>query len=264
MSSDQQGRPELHRDRSRASSFGDDAELYDRARPSYPSAMVDDLLAAHPQRVLDVGCGTGIAAQLFVDRGCDVLGVEPDERMAAVARRRGITVELSAFEEWDDGGRRFDLLVSGQAWHWVEPVAGARKAAKVLVPGGRFGLFWNRDSPAPELRGPLDEVYQRHVPGLRSFSRPRLRSDVEQRRTWVEGLREHGGFVDVDLRIYESDWVYDTEQCIAVLSTHSDHLTMDPDLRARLLDDVRRVIDEAGGRVPIHDETLLVTGTRPS
>jgi SAM-dependent methyltransferase len=51
----------IHRDRRRALSFGEDAAQYDRARPTYPAALVDDLMRGAPTRVLDVGCGTGIA-----------------------------------------------------------------------------------------------------------------------------------------------------------------------------------------------------------
>src|ERR1700710_344576 len=118
----------LYEDRSRAESFGAVAQLYARVRPSYPPELVDALLIDGPRRVLDVGCGTGIAASLLAARGCEVLGVEIDKRMAAVARARGIEVELAQFERWDERGRHFELLTSAQAWHWVDPLAGAEKA----------------------------------------------------------------------------------------------------------------------------------------
>jgi len=88
----------LHENRRRAESFGGDAERYDRARPSYPAAMVDELLASKPARVLDVGFGTGKVGRLFLALGCDVLGVEPDSRMASVAESHGIHVEVARFE----------------------------------------------------------------------------------------------------------------------------------------------------------------------
>jgi SAM-dependent methyltransferase len=87
-----------HDEHARARSFGAVAELYDRARPSYPSEMVRDLLAGGPADILDVGCGTGKVACLFVGPGRRVLGVEPDRRMAAVARGHGIDIEVGTFE----------------------------------------------------------------------------------------------------------------------------------------------------------------------
>jgi SAM-dependent methyltransferase len=70
--------------------------------------------------VLDVGCGTGIAARQFQAAGCRVLGVDPDPRMVGLARQSGLEVEVAAFETWDPAGRVFDAVIAGQAWHWVD------------------------------------------------------------------------------------------------------------------------------------------------
>ncbi|MES4831337.1 methyltransferase domain-containing protein, partial [Streptomyces anthocyanicus] len=94
--------PPSHQARETAESFGADAQRYDRARPPYPDALVTRVVAGSPGTdVLDVGCGTGIAARQFRAAGCAVLGVEPDARMAAFARDRGLPVEVAAFEAWD-------------------------------------------------------------------------------------------------------------------------------------------------------------------
>lgn len=92
-----------------AESFGADAGRYDRARPSYPQALVEAIAAASAGGdVLDVGCGTGIAARQLASAGCQVLGVDPDPRVAEVARRHGLEVEVARFEDWQSAGRRFD------------------------------------------------------------------------------------------------------------------------------------------------------------
>ena len=78
-----------------AGGFGD-PERYDRARPRYPDALVARIVAASPgPDILDVGCGTGIAARQFRAAGGRVLGIEPDARMADFARRTGMSTRTS-------------------------------------------------------------------------------------------------------------------------------------------------------------------------
>lgn len=105
------------------------ARQYERYRPTYPDALLDDLATLRPARVLDVGCGTGKAAVGLAGRGLSVLGVELDLRMAVVACGHGVPVEVGAFETWDDAGRRFDLITCGAAWQWIDPELGMAKAA---------------------------------------------------------------------------------------------------------------------------------------
>src|SRR5271163_3837768 len=155
---------ESHQYRQVAESFGVDPERYDRARPRYPDALVARIVAASPgPDILDVGCGTGIAARQFQAVGGKVLGVEPDARMADFARRSGVEDEVATFEGWDAAGREFDAVVAGTAWHWVDPVAGAAKAAQVLRPGGRLAPFHHVFQPPPEVTEALTEVYRRVV-----------------------------------------------------------------------------------------------------
>ena len=142
---------DLHANRVRAESIGTLAEEYDRLRPTIPPALVDDLVALGPERVLDVGCGTGKVARALLSRGLSVLGIEFDERMAAVARRHGVEVEVGAFEDWDARGRTFDLIVASDSWHWIDPERGWRKVGEVLAPGGTVVRMWNQ----LELEQPL-------------------------------------------------------------------------------------------------------------
>ncbi len=88
--------------------FDEDAERYDRARPGYPAAVFDDLAALAGVgpgcRVLEIGCGTGQATVPLAERGCEIVAVELGADLAAVARRRlagfpKVRVEVAAFEE---------------------------------------------------------------------------------------------------------------------------------------------------------------------
>src|SRR5215831_14247247 len=107
--------------------FGRVAERYDRVRPSYPSALVDDVIAlAAGGRGLEVGAGTGKATLMFARRGIAVDAVEPSAEMASIARRRcadfpDVTISEVDFEDWDGDRHAYALVFSAQAWHWVAP-----------------------------------------------------------------------------------------------------------------------------------------------
>ena len=107
--------------RERSKLFDQHAEAYNRFRPTYPDAVIDELLGPVPAGldVLDVGCGTGIASRQMAQRGAKVLGVELAPGMAEIARGHGVEVEIAAFEAWDAAGRTFDRL------SWRKPGTGS-------------------------------------------------------------------------------------------------------------------------------------------
>jgi SAM-dependent methyltransferase len=252
----------IHEDRVRAGSFGDDALLYDRARPSYPAPLLDALVDRSGTDVLDVGCGTGIASRLFAKRGCSVLGVEPDDRMASVARGHGLAVECARFEEWQAHGRTFDLLISGQAWHWVDPRAGAAKAAAVLRPSGVIGLFWNQGRPAGDVAGELDRVYESAAPGLEEYSILLRPLGTDRFQAACEGLAETGAFDGPAITTHPWSRSYTRDEWLDHLMTHSDHRTLAPVVRSRLLDSIAAVLDRAGGTFTVNYTCWLVRAVR--
>jgi SAM-dependent methyltransferase len=169
-----QGEP--HHARGMAESFGTDARRYDRARPGYPDALVARIVGGSPgPDVLDVGCGTGIAARQFQAAGCTVLGVEPDARMADYARESGVEVEVATFEAWEPAGRTFDAVIAAQSWHWVDPDTGAVKAAQVLHPNGRLAMFGHVFEPPAEVAEPFAAAYRRLVPDSPFSNQPARR-----------------------------------------------------------------------------------------
>jgi len=258
---------DLHRHRKMAESFGDDPARYDRTRPTYPAALVDRIVAAGPGRdLLDVGIGTGISARLFAAAGCEVLGVEADERMAAFARRAGSKVEVATFEAWDPAGRTFDTVIAGQAWHWVEPVAGAAKAARVLRPGGLFAAFWNVHQPELAAAEAFGEIYGRLVPEAPQFYRASMGADrtfAAFREPTERGLRAAGDvFGEPEFWLFDWDRRYTRDEWLDVVPTHGGHSLLPPERLAELLSSLGAAIDELGGSFDAHFTTVAVTATR--
>ena len=269
----EQSRPsedEPHQYRQIAESFGTDAERYDRARPRYPDAMVERILAASPgPDVLDVGCGTGIEARQFQAAGCMVLGVEPDARMADFARRTGVEVEVATFETWESAGREFDAVIAGTAWHWVDPVAGTAKAAQVLRPGGRLAPFHHVFQSPPEMTEALAKVYRRVVPDSPfnlSSQLTRSALDVYQPlfAKIADGIREVGGFSDPEQWRFDWEQSYTRDAWLDQMPTHGALTQLPSDKLAEVLEGVGAAIDAMGGSFTMHYTTVAVTAARTS
>jgi SAM-dependent methyltransferase len=249
-----------------AESFGTDAQRYDRARPAYPDALVARIVAASPgPDVLDIGCGTGIAARQFRAAGCTVLGIEPDERMADVARAHGLRVEVATFETWQSADRTFDAVVAAQSWHWVDPVAGAAKAAHVLRPGGRLAVFGHVYEPPAEVAEPFADAWRRAVPDSPLGSRPARRPlDLYQAAyaKFAEKMREAGQFDDPEQWRFDWERSYTREQWLDLLPTTGGLTRLRPDQLAEVLDAVGAAIDSLGGRFTMNYTTLAATAVR--
>ncbi|MFI9586178.1 class I SAM-dependent methyltransferase [Streptomyces sp. NPDC052236] len=260
---------ESHQHRQAAESFGSDAERYDRARPRYPEAMVDRIVAGSPGRdVLDVGCGTGIAARQFQAAGCTVLGVDADARMAALARQLGseVEVEVATFEAWDPAGRTFDVVVAGQAWHWIDPVAGAARAARVLRPGGRLAAFWNVGEPPPEAAEAFAAVYRRVLPdspfNLQGTAKAALDGYQALFTKAADGIREAGGFSAPEQWRFDWEWSYSRDAWLDQLPTQGAFTRLPPDTLAQVLEGVGAAVDAMGGGFTMRYATVAVTAAR--
>jgi SAM-dependent methyltransferase len=246
--------------------FGEVPDLYDRARPGYPEALVGDVLAfagvASP-RTLEIGAGTGKATVAFAARGLEILALEPAPAMAAIAARNcaafpGVTVEVGTFEEWQRRGSSFDLVIAAQSWQWLQPGVRGRKAHEALRAGGALALFWN--IPLWEdagLRAELDAVYERHAPELMSYGAfPGLRASKEM-ASMCEELDTSGLFEPLIQSSYRWTVAYSVEGWLDLLNTHSDHRLLPEARRLVLLDGVAEVLNRRGGAFEMAYETQL-------
>src|ERR1700761_5391335 len=232
-----------------AESFGADAQRYDRARPSYPRAMVDRVLAASPgPRVLDVGCGTGIAGRLFQAAGAEVLGLDPDDRMAAQARAGGLEVEVARIEDWDPAGRTFDAVVAGQAWHWVDPVQGAATAARALRPGGRVAVFWNSFRPPPGLGEAMTDVLRRVVPDAPMTGLPGPDGYTKLADRALTGMQEGNLFEQMNTWFFDWQRPYNRDEWLDTVPTFGGSNRLPAAVLSGLLTGNGAVIDAFGGR----------------
>jgi SAM-dependent methyltransferase len=118
-------------------------ELYDSWDDSRWGAHETELRAiGSSASVLDVGCATGNLALRLMARGLAVVGVEPNEKAAEVARSRGVEVIIGRFDRstLDGlGGRRFEAIVFADSLeHMVDPFEALVLARGSLEAGGKI------------------------------------------------------------------------------------------------------------------------------
>ena len=247
-----------------AESFGADAARYDRVRPSYPRALADQVLADLPGRqVLDVGIGTGLGSRPFRDAGAVVLGVDADPRMAEFARSRGFEVEVARFEQWDTAGRTFDAVIADQAWHWIDPVAGAVKAAKVLRPGGRLALFWNLADPEPDMAAAFADIYRLVDTGLPTipWTTPALDTYPRLHDITLNGIHAAAAFHEpTELRLPWSDTI-SRDSWLDQVPMQRGHDRIPTDRLADLLTALGAAIEAHGGTFTMNYTTVTITAT---
>lgn len=156
--------------------FTDRTDDYVKYRPSYPEGAIDaiveglDAAARRDARggsvitggavaadigagssgttravAADIGAGTGISARLLADRGLSVIAVEPNREMREAAEpHTGVAWRDGTAENTGLGTASVDVVLAAQAFHWFRAEEALREFARILRPGGRLALMWNR------------------------------------------------------------------------------------------------------------------------
>jgi hypothetical protein len=242
--------------------FGEVAQLYDDARPSYPDEVFDTVIAygelSPNDQALEIGAGTGKATEQWVARRLDVLALEPSAGMAGVLRAKGVRVEQLTFEDFAGRPSSFRLVCAAQAWHWVTGADRYQRAANLLEIGGTLALFWNKPRHfGGALGADVDAVYAKHAPALADRGAPKWSLEAT-----LDEITATPGYSPPELR--EITWVqpYTTQEYMRLQETHSDHRMLPDGQRVRLHAAVRETIEAHGGAVDVIYDTQLYLARR--
>lgn len=249
----------------RRNTFNEVARLYDEIRPGYPAEIIDAVvgLAALPPggRILEIGCGTGQITLPFAAKGYAILALEPGDGLAARAAEKcrpypRVDVVSMTFEAWPLERQAFDLVLSAQAFHWVEAESGCAKAAAALRPGGAIALVWHldvsQDTAFWQATLPIYDTFFPSTPGDGAGD-----PLAETVRRYTDALRRSGAFVG--LREVRHPWKrgYSGGDYLKLLNTFSNSRALPEGDRARFLQAIAEAIDRAGGVVRRKYETVL-------
>jgi SAM-dependent methyltransferase len=227
-----------------ALSFGAAAGEYDRYRPRYPSdAVAWTTGRTTPGLVVDLGAGTGILTRALLALGHQVVPVEPDEQMRGqlAVGTPGVSPLAGSAEEIPLPDAAADAVLAGQAYHWFDRDRAHPEVARVLRPGGTFGVLWNlRDESEPWLAELSTIAYEagdgRDTPtagrnGATQDHEPDVRSFGDR-------------FGPVERAEFRHSTPHTVDSLVAMMATRSYYLTAGPRRRQEI---VRAVRDLAAG-----------------
>jgi SAM-dependent methyltransferase len=260
------------RERLRAT-FDTAADLYQRARPTYPPALLDDLIdiaqLVPGDHLFEVGCATGQATLPLAQRGFRITAIELGAELAAAARENlaeysNVTVIDGDFETWiPPVGLHCDMMFAATAWHWIDPAVRYVKAFDMVRPGGHLAV-WSATHVVPDggdaLFHEIQDVYDEIGEGLPpqvGFPRPGELDEPDLER------ESDGLFETVAIRHIDWETVYDAEGYIDLLNTFSGHIAMQPWQRDRLYGEIRRRVNSrADPRLRRHWGAVLAIARR--
>jgi SAM-dependent methyltransferase len=237
--------------RERRTTFDEVAELYDRARPTYPDALFDDLAELadlHPgSRVVEVGCGTGKATVPLAERGMRVTCVELGASLAAVGERNlarfpDVEIVVADFETWTPPRAEYDALVSFTAYHWIERELRYVRAADVLREGGAIAVAMIHHVLPPGADPYFLEAQADYDAVGRGGNPPGPPETVE---AFGEEMAASGLFRVVAERRYQWDVEYTAGAYIDVISTYSENIAMPDATRRELFERLRARIGDS-------------------
>lgn len=234
------------------------ADAYNRVRPRYPTQLIDRTveLAKLPADaiILEVGCGPGTATTAFAQLGFSMVCLEPSQEAFQLARQNcapypDVEIRNTTFEEWELETERFNAVLAATSFHWVSPEIGYSKAAAALKDNGSLILLWNTAlEPNDEVYQVLNEVYQTQVPSLAQFHEEQRGSQEEHLRRFGQMVIDSGQFKNLVSEQLMCEVTYSIDDYLALLSTYSPYIALDPQNRNSLFEGLKEVLEMNCGR----------------
>ena len=267
--------------------FGNYPELYDAHRPHYRDGLENQIIDLCVERarfiggtVLEIGLGTGLGTEALLSRNISVVGIEPDDRMLAIARQRLGDRLVETEEEFNDRSRSgeavvrvikntfgkavkcgeltgsYDGVAAFTSIHWVIQECGLEQASAIIAgalqPHGRLAI----------VRNPISSRTKKSAQFVRDsqhFWPPSYMSDHPQRH--LIGLRRVENISPHDLSPHLAPVCYDTwtveeelpiDDFLQRNRTYWEMLELDENVRERFLEDYRALSQEKyNGIVPV-------------
>jgi SAM-dependent methyltransferase len=209
--------------------------------------------------MLEIGCGTGKATVQFASRGYMIDCIDPGKRLVSFAKRNckswpNVTFSVGRFEEMVSGQASYDLVLSAQSFHWVDPKVRLLKASQLLRTSGCLTLLYNYPGKKK------DRVMESLTEAIGHESDGKLQGwdYMEEIANWKKEIADSGLFTRVT--ILRHRWVnrYSAETYAGLFRTYSDFLSLPKKVQKKILVRMREIIKRNGGSVYRSYDSILI------
>jgi SAM-dependent methyltransferase len=239
--------------RAASTGFARSAGAYQRGRPGYPpdavACLAERLDLRARRTVLDLAAGAGALTRPLVETGAEVIAVEPVAEMRAALPPGARALEGTA-EAIPLDPASVDAVTVAQAFHWFDGDAALAEIHRVLRPGGRLAIVWNRridEDPVNRAIADIVEPYRADTPTHRGDR-------------WRAAFGRTALFAPLEEHVFANEQRLDADGMEARVASISFIASLPDDERARVAEAARALA--AGGPVTVPYRTELYVARR--
>lgn len=159
--------------------FSGMADVYAKYRPAYAASLYDFLYSelgfSTQSTIADIGAGTGKFCKPLLERGSNVICVEPNADMfrqlnAELSIYNNMSAKCCSAEHTALASNSIDFITVAQAFHWFDPVRFLAEAKRILKPQGLVVLIWNVRDHEADIVKQQAEINKKYCPAFTGFS----------------------------------------------------------------------------------------------
>ena len=256
--------------------FNTVADTYEKIRPGYPDELYRELFSFAPLdascHAVEIGIGGGQATPPVLKTGCALTAVEYGDQLAQLCREKfggfpRFSVITGKFEDADLPENAFDLVYSASAFHWVPEELGYPKVFRILKSGGAFARFANHPYQAKDCPALFEEIQNAYAEYYYPYykKQPRKISEyTEEQAAERAAIADKYGFTDTQYTLFHRVRTLSAAEYRMLISTYSDHITIEENTRERFFSAIEDAINRHGGTISIFDTIDLQMARKPS
>lgn len=239
-------------------------ENFDKYRPRYCRELFREIISQchlnSDKEVLEIGPGTGQATEPILKSGCNYTAIELGSNFTALMQDKfnhypNFHIINADFETYPFKNNTYDLIYSAATIQWIPEKTAFSKTFQMLKPGGYLAMFMTRSdekSSNEELWKEIHIAYEKYFHVSQTYN---CKMDYLNAANY--------GFTNFTYKEWHTRRILNTDEYIAYISTHCEHITLEEPYRSNFFAGVRNAVSNAGGQITILDTIPLYLFQKP-